>query len=191
LQNEIEIEPAQAVTTPRKRGQRTPRGQAIASRNATRHGIMSPHPVIIEGMESLSDWEHHRAGIVANLAPEGALEAELAERLANVLWRIRRVTRFETAVINFQVAETKSDLLIARRYLAPNKSEVPDPEPQLVALHQEKRVIPTDADKIMRYETHLHRQSFQLLHEIEAMQARRRGESTPLARLDISSPPLS
>jgi ribosomal protein S2 len=40
-----------------------------------------------------------------------------------------------------------------------------------------------------RYEAHLHRQWLQTQHELEAMQARRRGESTPLARLDVISAP--
>ena len=44
-------------------------------------------------------------------------------------------------------------------------------------------------DNLMRYEAHLHRQYIQTLHEIEALQARRRGERTPLARLDITGSP--
>jgi hypothetical protein len=43
----------------------------------------------------------------------------------------------------------------------------------------------------MRYEAHLHRQYIQTLHELEALQARRRGERTPLARLDITGAPRS
>jgi hypothetical protein len=53
------------------------------------------------------------------------------------------------------------------------------------------RMLP-DGDtlqKITRHESHLHRQLIQTLHELEAMQARRKGEQTPLARLDISGPP--
>jgi hypothetical protein len=41
----------------------------------------------------------------------------------------------------------------------------------------------------MRYETHLHRLYIQTLHELEAIQARRHGERTPLARLDITASP--
>jgi hypothetical protein len=152
---------------------------------------MSPHPGIIEGLETQEEWNRHIDGIVANLAPEGALEEELAERLATLLWRLRRVTRYETAVINHQVATTRQDLRAADGYLAPNRGDIPDPAPVRVAAHKEARVIPLDADvdKIMRYETHIHRQTLQTLHELEALQARRNGEQTHLARLDISSPP--
>ncbi len=53
---------------------------------------------------------------------------------------------------------------------------------------QRERILPSreDADKVMRYEAHLHRQLIQTLHELEAMQDRRTGGRTPLARLDVS-----
>ena len=38
---------------------------------------------------------------------------------------------------------------------------------------------------ITRYESSLHRQLMQVLHELEAAQARRRGQATPLLRADI------
>ncbi len=38
---------------------------------------------------------------------------------------------------------------------------------------------------LTRYETSLHRQLIQLMHEFEAAQARRRGQATPLLRADI------
>ncbi|MBI3966289.1 MAG: hypothetical protein HY329_11715 [Chloroflexi bacterium] len=50
------------------------------------------------------------------------------------------------------------------------------------------RLIPTEPDlnKVIRYETHLHRQLVQTMHELEALQARRRGLPAPLARLDLT-----
>ena len=41
-----------------------------------------------------------------------------------------------------------------------------------------------------RYESHLHRKYIQTIHELEAMQGRRQGSKTPLARLDILGAPL-
>src|SRR5947208_15937236 len=48
------------------------------------------------------------------------------------------------------------------------------------------RLIPGEKELslLMRYEGRLHRHLLQLLHELEAMKARRRGESTPLLRVD-------
>ena len=55
------------------------------------------------------------------------------------------------------------------------------------------RMLPDDHTlaKIMRYEAHLHRQYIQTLHELEAIQLRRQGGQSPLARLDISAPPAA
>ncbi|MEX0785045.1 MAG: hypothetical protein WD939_00260, partial [Dehalococcoidia bacterium] len=112
------------------------------------------------------------------------------------LWRLRRVVRFEVAVITRDVEDSAEDIAIADAYAAgtiaaAGPAEVVDPSD--VARLQERRMIPDsrDLDKIMRYEAHLHRQCLQTLHELEALQARRRGEETHLARLDISSLPAT
>ncbi len=49
-------------------------------------------------------------------------------------------------------------------------------------------VVPADynLNKIIRYEAHLNRQLYQALHELEARQARRRGQPAPLARVDVN-----
>jgi len=60
-------------------------------------------------------------------------------------------------------------------------------------VHQQRRILPTDIelDKIMKYEAHLHRMEIQTQHELEALQARRKGERSPLNRIDFSGPPGS
>jgi hypothetical protein len=49
-------------------------------------------------------------------------------------------------------------------------------------------LLPDDAalEKIMKYEAHLSRLLKHALHELEALQDRRRGNATPLARIDIN-----
>jgi len=47
---------------------------------------------------------------------------------------------------------------------------------------------PLDIDKIIRFEAHLTRQLYQALHELEAMRAARRGQPTPLLRMDVQGP---
>ena len=44
---------------------------------------------------------------------------------------------------------------------------------------------PARSTPFTRYETSLHRHLMQLMHELEAAQARRRGQNTPLLRADI------
>ena len=56
-----------------------------------------------------------------------------------------------------------------------------------------RRMLPSsdDMEKIMRYEAHLHRQLHQTLHELEALQSRRKGgRPSPLARLDVAASPV-
>jgi hypothetical protein len=50
---------------------------------------------------------------------------------------------------------------------------------------QKEEFITVTLEKVVRYEAHLSRQLYKAMHELEALQARRMGGSTPLARLDI------
>ena len=191
LQNNFSAKEA-APEPARRRGPKTRKGRAAVGLNARTHGITSNAPVI-PLMESEDEWDDHAAGVAASLQPEGYLEVVLAERIANVFWRLRRITRYETAAIMNHIAETVEDMVIAVNYsagtLGTDKLIVPD-EAEVHAAQRNRSLPPSsDMEKIMRYETHFHRQLVQLLHEFEALQARRRGESAPLARLDVSVAP--
>jgi len=50
-----------------------------------------------------------------------------------------------------------------------------------------ERLLPDEKtlEKVARYEAHLSRGPYKALHELEALQARRTGSTTPLARLDV------
>lgn len=81
-------------------------GKAIARWNATGHGITSPAPVV-PGLEQEEDWTRHREGVMESLSPVGALEDNLAERVALMIWRLHRVTRFETTAIGSGVEKVE------------------------------------------------------------------------------------
>jgi hypothetical protein len=55
------------------------------------------------------------------------------------------------------------------------------------------RILPDEKtlEKISRYEAHLSRQLYHALYELEALQTRRFGGRTPLARLDVQGLPES
>ena len=63
--------------------------------------------------------------------------------------------------------------------------------PESVGALVERRMLPGEPDLalVMRYETHLHRLYLQLLHELEAIQSRRKGGNPLLTRVDMSGPP--
>jgi hypothetical protein len=77
-------------------GPKSARGKEVVKLNAVSHGLRSLSPVLPG--ERPADWTRHRDGVLAALNPVGALEAELAERAALLMWRLRRIVRFETAV---------------------------------------------------------------------------------------------
>jgi hypothetical protein len=56
--------------------------------------------------------------------------------------------------------------------------------------HEDFRLpVGNELDKIMRYEAHLSRQLDQAKHELEVLQKQRRGEATPLVRLNVQGAP--
>lgn len=66
--------------------------------------------------EDASVWEAHRAGIVRDLAPAGAIEGALAQRIALVLWRLARVVRYETLNIETWQERIDKDIADAWRF---------------------------------------------------------------------------
>lgn len=279
-----------------KPGPKTEAGKAVVRLNAVQHGVLSTTPVI-PGLEREEDWEAHRAGVLASLAPEGHMEMALAERVVLQLWRLQRVVRYEREVVAVAQEQVEDDLAQQRRFGGGEPTSVeqardalraaqdhlrsleslakmPDgaslsgddattildsladsvgvdldeddiPLPDVlqegdwdafdswtaglvreaidaIAAHAEtedllaaaveraRTWVPTKKDqlsrlvaeldrmrrqrllpdgetlqKLVRYEAHLNRQLYQALHELEAIQARRQGEPTPLARVDV------
>ncbi len=95
-------------------GPRTPAGKAKASRNAVKHGLTA-RAVVLPHLEDAADWGAHRDGIVAALAPIGALEAELADRVAVLTWRLRRAVRAETDAVAGQLVDADADAVADAR----------------------------------------------------------------------------
>jgi hypothetical protein len=286
-----------------KRGPKTEEGKAVVRLNPVRHGVLSPTPVI-PGLEREEDWQAHRTGVLSSLTPEGHLEMALADRVALLLWRLARITRYECGIIDSAQKRIPANLReeggpdrlwfddetimdpdaialkikTARDYYhlldglleaentvpisamdvceimltvaeeaqvheeevelpTPLSDAVSDPESfegctigpvrewlqaiaaragrevediwNKVCLRAEEylatrirganriapkrerlvreRLLPDEQGlgKVIRYEAHLHRQLLQTLHELEAIQARREGLRTPLARVDV------
>lgn len=100
---------ANRANAKRSTGPKTAAGKKASARNATRHAILSVVPVLPE-IERLQDWEAHRAATIASLAPVGYLETTLADRVASLLWRLGRVTRYETTTTGTKIEAAEADL---------------------------------------------------------------------------------
>ncbi len=145
-------------------------------------------------MESFHDWEGHRAGIVAGFESEGGFETLLAERIASLAWRLNRVPRYETEMTAHHLDRIPDDIGDIAPYAAAIGRPIDESNLMDNIEEQMSRRLLPDRDpmeRIIRYEGHLHRQLIQTIRELEATQARRKGDRpSPLARLDVSGSPV-
>ena len=75
-------------------GPRSEAGKAASSANALSHGLTAARTVVLPEEEPEA-FERLSQGVVADLAPAGALQQALAQRIAGLLWRLDRVARLE------------------------------------------------------------------------------------------------
>lgn len=78
-------------------GPRTAAGRAIASQNALKHGLRAEHNVIPG--EDAEEFDSFRQMMLDDLAPAGALELMLADRIVAGCWKLHRAGRIETALL--------------------------------------------------------------------------------------------
>jgi hypothetical protein len=91
-----------------KRGPKSHEGKLVAAMNSTKHGILSPKPVVSH-FESESAWKKHRDSILESLDPQGGVEQALAERVALNSWRLNRVVVYETEQVRGQQEKDLAD----------------------------------------------------------------------------------
>ena len=99
----------------RSGGPQTPEGKAITRYNAATHGIYSVTPVLPR-VERESEWLAHRAGVFADLAPEGYMQEIFAERIALTTWRLRRLIRFEREQVRNRQRSLMGHLQVVATY---------------------------------------------------------------------------
>ncbi len=78
-------------------GPRTEAGKRRSRRNALRHGLCAE--TVIEILEDAHDYRSFEIAIASEYEAESVVERELILRLASLLWRIRRATGIETALL--------------------------------------------------------------------------------------------
>ena len=167
----------------------TTRADAVA-RDRRSHGLYCTLPVA-SAYESPDEWQEFHDAILDSLVPEGALEASLASRAAALCWRLRRAPVAEADAIQRRLDDYRErDQQVETALAAPDLS--PGVRFYASALRPQpagNAPDPAALERIIRMEAHLNRQLMQTLHELEALQARRRGERTPLARIDVHGEP--
>ncbi len=177
----------------KKRGPKTPEGKKAVSRNAVKHGLRTPHPFIIEGLESPEEWEQFKLGIIESWQPLGVQELELAVNIAFGHWKLRRCRLTENSVLSKQVEETEWELQQedALEDDLPDDAPRPRIDPERLIHNQQLKLIPDgwSMDRMLRYEAFVRKALAQDMRELEVHQARRHGIPTPLARVVFNSDP--
>ena len=90
-------------------GPRTGEGKQRSASNALRHGLTSQKPVL-----PTEDLEAHRRfceEFIADLKPNGALEHQLAQNMADIQWRLNRCRAIEQAILAFEPGPAQIDSL--------------------------------------------------------------------------------
>ena len=82
-------------------GPTTPEGKERSRCNAVRHGLTAE--TVIAVLESSEDYEAFEATVLSDYNAETAVERQLGFRLASVLWRLRRATSMETAILDLRL----------------------------------------------------------------------------------------
>jgi hypothetical protein len=78
-------------------GPKTLSGKARSSMNACRHGLTAR--TVIIGKEDPVEFDALRHALEEEFEPHSMMERELVERLAGIVWRLRRMPQFEAALI--------------------------------------------------------------------------------------------
>lgn len=94
----------------RSTGPRTPRGKRRSSLNALKHGMLAKDLVLpeLEGKDAAAEFRALLHALTDDLAPRGAFERLLVEKIAVCTWRMRRLLRYENRVAFLNSNEWKS-----------------------------------------------------------------------------------
>ena len=120
-------------------GPRTETGKAASSANALSHGLTAAETVVLPEEEP-EDFERLRQGVIADLAPAGALQEALAQRIAVLLWRLDRVARLEAELfIHGEFALDRASLDSAGWSAAAARLAAEQMGPEAVEAHEERQ----------------------------------------------------
>ena len=87
---------ANRLNAQKSTGPRTAEGKAAASLNAVQHGLRA-QAIVLPG-EGPDEYRLYRQRLLADLQPQDLPETDLAERIVELAWRLRRAGRYHSAV---------------------------------------------------------------------------------------------
>jgi hypothetical protein len=162
-------------------GPKTDEGKAAVSQNAVKHGLFAES--VITG-ENEADYEAFHDEMLAELAPVGAVESALAERVVNLWWRLRRAERMQNQAID-EMIEHQIDNPLSKsiRMINLHAKGVKMGDPRYLINHlQLGRIATYDwsnykvLDRMMLYERRIENSVVKLMKELKRFQVIRRIE---------------
>ena len=152
----------------RKRGPKTPEGKARVRLNPVKHGVFAQTPVL-PLVEDENDWLRLRQDVLDWFGLEGEFPGSLGERVAMLIWRLKRAARMETEAVRHYQDDVPEDWRASMQMAGmtipdrKTKERVEEEYRMLMA-----RLLPGDdmMDKVLRYESKLHRYLLQMLYMI-------------------------
>ena len=137
-------------------GPRSAAGKAAAARNALKHGLFARHA--LAAGEDAAGFDALRERIRGELAPIGVVEEALCARIVGAVWRLERIVRMESDLVGGADPSAPGSML-TRGWL---------------------RYDEIDRLRLFsQYEARLDRMLHRALHELQRLQAARRGADVP------------
>ena len=124
----------------RSTGPKSKSGKSAVALNGMVHGLRSTKPVL-PGLEKEEDWEAHKNAIIAQLAPEGAIEQALADRTALGFWRLARCASAESRVLETYREHYRNVALSNKMYFEKLRKDGEPKETALARLDQECEIL--------------------------------------------------
>lgn len=157
-------------------GPRSLAGKLRSSQNAIRHGLTATQ-TMLPG-EDITEFQGLRGAMFSSLEPQGALENQLVERAASLIWRMRRVQAFEVALFQWAAhyqAQRYDDPLdagdVALRNDPDEEAAYPNLRDGLTLGRMFEALLSADlTSKLSRYESAMQRQLSLTLKELREMQ---------------------
>jgi hypothetical protein len=194
LQNELPQENA-AVAEPagRSSGPRTRAGKQRSKLNAITHGVFAQTPVL-PLVENEDDWLRLRQDVIDWFQLDGEFQESLGERVAMLIWRLKRVNRMETEAIRHYQQDVPEDWRASMQMVGMpipdrrSKERVEEEYRMLMA-----RLLPGEdvMDKVLRYESRLHRYLLQMMYMIMVMKGLIAGTAKFHGTPQVKSPGVS
>jgi hypothetical protein len=154
------MSPAQSTDKSKSTGPRTPGGKNKTRLNALRHGLTGR--VVVLPSEDMDAYHAFCAELIADLAPETAVESQYAQTFCDTQWRLNRARSFEDSMLSLGHFESAG--------------AIDTGHPQVHAALTAARVFREDSKSFVNlslYEQRLQRTLKESLRQLQELQTKR------------------